>query len=41
VILLRKPLLIDWFAQAARYWFPAGTPTYDREIARLAKKELK
>jgi hypothetical protein len=41
IIQISRLLLIDWFAQAARYWFPAGTPTYDREIVRLAKKELK
>jgi streptomycin 6-kinase len=40
-ILLRRLLLIDWFAQAARTWFPAGNPTYDREIARLVEEKLK
>lgn len=32
---LRTLLLIGWLAQAARHWFPPGTPTYDTEIARL------
>ncbi len=36
-ILLRRLLLIDWLAQAARFWFPPGAPTYDREIARLVE----
>lgn len=32
---LRKLLLIGWFAQAARRWFPAGAAFYDTQIAEL------
>lgn len=35
VLQMRTLLLIGWFAQAARYWFPAGATAYDSEIARL------
>lgn len=35
ILQLRTLLQIGWFAQAARYWFPAGAPTYDRSITEL------
>jgi len=35
VLPLRTLLAIGWFAQAACRWFPAGIPTYDRQIAGL------
>lgn len=35
VLQLRTLLLIGWFAQTARRWFPDGASTYDTEIAGL------
>lgn len=35
VLHLRTLLAIGWLAQAACRWFPAGIPTYDRQIAAL------
>ena len=31
-------LNVNWLAQCAARWFPAGTPTYDKQIARLAAR---
>lgn len=40
VLFLKRILDIDWFAQCAERWFPAGLPTYDRQIAqRIAQLE--
>ncbi|MBX3010271.1 MAG: phosphotransferase [Caldilineaceae bacterium] len=38
ILALRLLLVIGWFAQAARYWFPAGAPSYDRQIADYAQQ---
>ena len=37
ILQLRSLLLIAWFAQAARRWFPAGAATYDAQIADLIR----
>jgi len=38
VLQLRTLLLIGWFAQTARHWFPEGAPWYDSEIVKLAEQ---
>ena len=35
VLQLRSLLLIAWFAQAARRWYPPGAATYDHQISGL------
>lgn len=38
VLALSTLLSVSWFAQAARYWFPAGAATYDAQIAELVQQ---
>jgi Ser/Thr protein kinase RdoA (MazF antagonist) len=38
VLQLRTLLMIGWYAQTARHWFPAGATWYDAEIAQLVKQ---
>lgn len=38
VLQLRTLLLIGWYAQTARHWFPDGATWYDSEIVKLVKQ---
>jgi hypothetical protein len=38
VLHLRRILLIGWYAQAARHWYPAGAASYDAQIAHLIQQ---